>query len=156
VQTKHGKLARMLLSPTPMRVALPVWKGRISPVFDVATQVRVIEVEDGTPTSQRDLRLAYPGRVARLEELGIDVLICAAVSRPLEAACWVAGIEVVSEVCGPVDAVIEAYLDGSLEEGGYVTPGRASHRRPSADLVGPPKRTSQTTAAHTGRHARHH
>jgi predicted Fe-Mo cluster-binding NifX family protein len=146
----------MLLSPKPMRVALPVWKARISPVFDVATQVRVIEVEDGAATSQRDLRLAYPGRVARLEELGIDVLICAAISRPLEAAIWVAGIEVVSEICGPVEAVIEAFLDGSLEKGGYFTPGRASHRRLSTDLVGPPKRTSQRTAAHTESHARQH
>jgi predicted Fe-Mo cluster-binding NifX family protein len=114
----------MLLIEEGMRVALPVYSGRISPVFDVATHMRVVDIDDGTVIHTRDLCLAKLNRIARLEELGVDVLICGAISRPLEAACWVAGIEVVSEICGPADDVIGAYLNGSLAAEDYRSPGR--------------------------------
>jgi predicted Fe-Mo cluster-binding NifX family protein len=105
----------MLQSAMAMKVALPFWNGRISPVFDVAKNLRVLEIEHGTVTQTHNVRIEDGGRVARLEELDVDTLVCAAISRPLEAACWVAGVEVVSDVSGRLDEVIEALLNGNLE-----------------------------------------
>jgi predicted Fe-Mo cluster-binding NifX family protein len=124
-------------------------------VFDVATHVKVIEVDDGKIAHTFELRLDASNRVARLEEQSVDVLICGAISRPLEATCWVAGIEVLSEVCGPVDDVIEAYLNGSLGRQQYLSPGHAG-RGPG--FVEPPRRRERTRhrsvsrAGHSSRH----
>jgi len=126
----------MLLSSRPMKVALPVWIGRISPVFDVAQHVRVVEIEGKDVTRKEDVNLEDGNRVERLRALAVEVLICAGISRQLEAAFWVAGIEVVSEVCGRVDEVVEAYLNGSLAEEEYLTPGHAHHCHGFAELFG--------------------
>lgn len=105
-----------------MRIALPVWNGRISPVFDVAARFCVLDVKDDTITNRSDHYIRDESRVATLWELGVDVVICGAVSRQLEAALWVAGIEVVAEICGPVERVIEAFLRGVLADGAYFSP----------------------------------
>jgi len=138
-----------------MRVALPVWSDRISPVFDVATHMKVVDIDGRSVIRILDLRVARSNRVARLEELAVDVLICGAISRPLEAACWVAGIEVVADICGPVDDVIGAYLNGSLAAGDYQSPGRAD---PGRNLQWPIRRQERTRLrnnARVGRSPRH-
>jgi len=110
-----------------MRVALPVWNGRVSPVFDVAEHVCVLDVKDSAATHRTEHRIEDQSRVATLWGLGVDVVVCGAISRELEAALWVAGIEVVAEICGPVDRVIDAFLRGVLAEGAYFSPCH-SHR----------------------------
>ena len=97
-----------------MRIALPCWNGRVSPVFDVSRRLRVVDIEGGAISRNEEIRLENESRVAKLEGLDVEVLICAAISRPLEAACWVAGVQVVPEVNGPVDDVIDAVLEGSF------------------------------------------
>jgi predicted Fe-Mo cluster-binding NifX family protein len=105
-------MADLLLFTPSMKVALPIWNERVSPVFDVAKRLRVFEVEGRIITGTTDHSLDGGGRALRLSALGVDVLICAAISWPAEAALWVAGVEVIPEVCGPADEVVEAYLRG--------------------------------------------
>jgi len=62
-----------------MKVALATWNGRISPVFDVARQVLLVDIEDGREVSRREESL--PGtdpqaQADRLEALGAETLIC--------------------------------------------------------------------------------
>jgi predicted Fe-Mo cluster-binding NifX family protein len=139
-----------------MRIALPVWIGRISPVFDVARHVRVVETEENKVARKEDVDLEDGNRVERLRALAVDVLICAAISRQLEAAFWVAGIEVVSEVCGRVDEVIEAYLNGSLAEEEYLTPGHTHHCHGFAEHIGRQGEDFQRSEPHPESGVRHH
>jgi predicted Fe-Mo cluster-binding NifX family protein len=111
-----------------MRVALPVWNGRVSPVFDVAGRVRVFTVSGGLITGTSEHRLDDRGSVETLSWLGIDVLICSAISRPVEEELTEAGIEVLPEVSGPVEELIEAYLGGTLSEQRFLTPAGARGR----------------------------
>ncbi len=115
-----------------MRIAIPQWQGRVSPVLDAAANLLVVEVTDGQPASRREFHLAAPDPIERAQEIGregADVLICGALSWPLEAALSSAGIRVVSHVCGSVDAVLEAFLDGSLGRSTFVMPGCCGRRR---------------------------
>jgi predicted Fe-Mo cluster-binding NifX family protein len=99
-----------------MKVALPIWDDRISPVFDVARKLRVVEVEDGGEIDRIDHRVSPGSHVSLLSELGVEVLICSAISRALEASARSAGIEVIADVFGEVDEVIRAYLRDDLAE----------------------------------------
>jgi len=112
----------MLRLSDVMRVAVPICRGRVSPVLDVARRLRLVEPEGGVVASQSEHRLGGD-RAGEIGELGVNVLICGALSRGLEIGLGAQGINVVAGICGPVDEVLCAYLAGRLCERQFVLPG---------------------------------
>lgn len=115
-----------------MNVAIPIWQNRVSPVFDVAGEVVVARIRNGRLETSRQVPIAAPGPQARteaLQEAGVDVLICGAISSSMERAICAAGIEVISQTCGQVQAVLAAYLDGRLQQGEFLMPGCCGRRK---------------------------
>ncbi len=111
-----------------MRLAIPVWNGRVSPVFDTAGQLLVVDIEQGGERSRRSEELSgsFPAwRVRRLEELGVSVLICGGISRPLASMLAAAGIRLVPWTAGSVEEVLTAYLGGRLPDPRWLMPGCA-------------------------------
>jgi predicted Fe-Mo cluster-binding NifX family protein len=106
-----------------MRVAIPVWKGRISPVLNVARSFRIFDILDGTVVRASRHRLEGTSKTLALRELGVDVVICAAISSSLEATLWISGIEVISDFCGTADEIIDAFVSGDTEMGRFRSPG---------------------------------
>lgn len=97
-----------------MMAAFPIWNERIAPVFDTATRVRLVHREDEATTQLRDVSLADLSpfqKAARLAELGVGVLVCGAISRPLYAIVQSYGIEVVPHIAGDIEEVIAAWLN---------------------------------------------
>jgi predicted Fe-Mo cluster-binding NifX family protein len=115
-----------------MIVAIPVWQGRVSPVFDVAGQLLVIEV-DGSAEGERGhetLPDEIPERrVERLRAMGVETLICGAISRPLETMLAGNGIEVISRICGDAEEVLQAFLSAGLHEDKFAMPGCCGQKR---------------------------
>jgi len=118
------------------RIAIAHWDGLVSPVLDSAAEVLVVDTGSEPPErSVRQLGAVYmPQRVERLQDMGVDVVICGAVSNPLRHMMESAGMKVIPWTRGPVDAVLEAYLSGSLQDGPeaktYAMPGRRGGRGP--------------------------
>jgi predicted Fe-Mo cluster-binding NifX family protein len=116
-----------------MKVAIPQWQGRVSPVFDVAERVLIVDVEGGAVQARHEefcggaeLHL----RTKRLAEWGVDVLICGAISQALEFALCDTGIEVIPLRCGAVEDILAAYIGGRLAGKTFTMPGcRESRRR---------------------------
>jgi predicted Fe-Mo cluster-binding NifX family protein len=113
--------------------ALTVWEGRISPVFDVSREAIVLTVEQGSVTARHRESLAAPTpalRVERLVRLGIDTLVCGAISEPLRQALEARGVRVLGFVAGEVDEVASAFVAGSLPSAALSMPGcRGRNRR---------------------------
>jgi predicted Fe-Mo cluster-binding NifX family protein len=126
-----------------MRLVIPVREGRISPVFDEACRLLLVEVIGGEASFTHELPVRRLDVVAMVAELGADVVVCGAISRDLEERLLANGIEVVAEVRGAVPEVTRAYLDGSLGQPRFSMPGthgrRRRPRRPRArgDVVDP-------------------
>ncbi len=95
-----------------MKVAIPVWDGQVSPVFDVARRVEVYDLIERRVSRVSTRRLHSGQTAADLEADGVEVLICAAISTEAEAAMRIAGINLISEVCGPVDTIVAAFAQG--------------------------------------------
>ena len=116
-----------------MKVAIPTWNGRVSPVLDVAKHLLVVDIEANAEVarSKADLDETYlVARFKRICELGVEILICGAVSRPLEAALLSAGVRVIPQTCGPVEDVLRAFLSGRLTDEAFLMPGCCGrHRR---------------------------
>jgi predicted Fe-Mo cluster-binding NifX family protein len=100
-----------------MRIAIPIWEERVSPVLDSALNLMIVEVNDHKETS----RFMYPldehdlsRRCLRIKELDVNTLICGAVSSPFQRMLQASGIDVIQEISGVVEDVLTAYLQGNL------------------------------------------
>jgi predicted Fe-Mo cluster-binding NifX family protein len=94
------------------RIALPTWEGRVSPVFDVAEHLLIVDLDGASQRGRQSRRLGDAEPLVRAHVLTseeVDVLICGAISRPLEHVLAGAGIEVVSGICGRIDDVLRAF-----------------------------------------------
>jgi predicted Fe-Mo cluster-binding NifX family protein len=114
-----------------MRLALATWKGRVSPVLDASRQVLLLEVNDGKVVSRQEHEIGSEepfARAARLAELGVEALICGAVSRPLAEMIAARGVRLVPFVAGEAEQVVAAYLAGNLPSPGLAMPGCCGRR----------------------------
>lgn len=109
-----------------MRVAVPIFEGRISPVFDWAQRLLVID-HDGTNEQARSEEnlagLAPPFRPGRLAHLGVEVLLCGGISAPVAAMLESQGVSVIPGLVGEVDGVFEAFFAGRLPDPAFAMPG---------------------------------
>jgi predicted Fe-Mo cluster-binding NifX family protein len=124
-----------------MKIAIPDWQGRVSPVFDSASKALLVEATEGGQV-RREMA-SIPGddaleRARWLRRLGVEVLICGAISRHVETALAAAGIVVIPNTCGQVDDVLKAFLNGRLNEKGFMMPGTL-RRKLSSPGNGVPK-----------------
>ena len=108
-----------------MKLAISVCEDRVSNVFDFAQKAMVVELCDGRELDRVEVAVSGQGptRMARLRQLGVDTLICGAISRPLASAASVSGIRLLPYVTGSLDEVIEAYRKGKLDAKRFVQPG---------------------------------
>lgn len=115
-----------------MRIAIPVSDGRISPVFDAARRLLLVDIENGREVRRIEQIVDEQDlgpRARRVAGSGADVLICGAISRPLETMISSAGVEVIPHTCGLVDDVLSAFVSGGLTDQAFVMPGCCGRRR---------------------------
>ncbi|MBN1851245.1 MAG: NifB/NifX family molybdenum-iron cluster-binding protein [Pirellulales bacterium] len=115
-----------------MRAAIPICDGRISPVFDAARRLLLVDIENGREIWRTEQIMDEPEptfRARRIVEFGANILICGAISRPLEATLVSAGVEVIPQTCGQVEEVLRAFMAGQLTEQAFLMPGSCGHRR---------------------------
>ena len=109
-----------------MKVAIPIWAGRVSPVFDVAKNLIIAEIDQGRELGRAQEPLKEAGlaaRAGRVAELGVDVLICGALSQPLEAMLFAKGVRVIPWICGSVEDVLRAFVSGQPLPNLFLMPG---------------------------------
>jgi predicted Fe-Mo cluster-binding NifX family protein len=115
-----------------MKTAFSVWDNRIAPVFDVAQQIHLVETKAGRIVSEKLEALADDmpvQKVACLAELGVDILVCGAVSRPLQEMIAAYDIRIIPFVAGDLREVIEAWLAGKREIALFAMPGCCKKKR---------------------------
>ena len=115
-----------------MRVAIPVWEGRISPVFDTAKRISIVDVDKGIIASQFIIPFQenfIPRRAVILTRWRINILICGGVSAYLARLVAAQGIRVVPGIRGEVDEVLKAFCRGNISSSQYVMPGWRGWRR---------------------------
>jgi len=110
-----------------MKAAVTVWNGRVAPLFDVAGTLRLFSIEEGMAVKVSEV--SFPAESGVLQRTllmaghGISVLICGAVSNQVHRLLTSSGIEVHSFVSGDVEEVLQAFLDGKLDQKSFSMPG---------------------------------
>ncbi len=108
-----------------------MYGGRISPLFDTARRLLLVDIENGREVRRNEQvveELELGVQVRRTAGLRADVLICGAISRPLEALLSTAGVAVISQASGLAEDVLRAFASGQLTEQSFLMPGCRERR----------------------------
>ena len=121
-----------------MKIAIPIWGDVVSCAFDFAKRILVVDVENQNEKSRAEIQFIAESlneKVKKFKDLGVNVLICGAISQTLANMVELSGILVLSYVAGRVDDVLEAYLRDKLPQphlampGGWPGAGKGFRRR---------------------------
>lgn len=108
-----------------MKVGITVWGKRISPVFDAARTLLIVEIERGQLVGRQQFPL-WPGQTEEVVRLlcasGVEVLICGAISMEPAGQIEANGIRLLPFIAGRADQVLEGYAKG-FSITGYRMPG---------------------------------
>ena len=144
-----------------MRIALPIWLGRISPGADEATELLLVDVCDGAETGRETRRIdeySLPRRADAFSRLQVDQLICGEISQVLQQSLEAQGVRVQANIYGKADRVLGAFMAGRLDgPRSACRGGRPTVLPPqdhvSGDGASPPRRGQVPDARHRKRGA---
>ena len=103
----------------------------MSPVLDVAARLLLVRLKGEAKLERREIVLfeKQPEEiVGSLKRLGIEVVICGAISQEFQAALQRVGVQVLAQICGEIEAVIAAYRAGKLNSPEFIMPGCCRQR----------------------------
>ena len=109
-----------------MKTAFTVWNDRIAPLFDVAGKILLVESKAGNITAQTRVCLDDPLpalKARRLADLGVQMLVCGAISRTARNMITAYGIELAAYINGDLDTVIDAWRHDKLRTAVLRMPG---------------------------------
>ncbi|MBN2070451.1 MAG: NifB/NifX family molybdenum-iron cluster-binding protein [Candidatus Krumholzibacteriota bacterium] len=109
-----------------MKVAITIWNGRVSPVFDSACRLAVMDIGEKGDISSREFdvsTLSLAERKGQLEALGIDILVCGAISNRQAQLIESLGISIIPWVSAGISEVVTALSSGSIGEMDFLMPG---------------------------------
>lgn len=115
-----------------MKVAVPVSRNRISPVFDSAGNLLIVDFDDGRESSRRQVKMENGSpldRVNRLVDNGVEVLLCGAISRNVTGMVEAVDIRVIPFLTGDVEILLQAFIEGRVSDPKFLMPGRNARRR---------------------------
>jgi hypothetical protein len=108
------------------RIALPAFRGRVSPVLDTCDHLCLPHPDDKEQAAQRTVPmkgLSIYERTSEIKKLGIQFIICGAVSESFYNLLKEAGIDLRCGISGDIDEVIQAYHTGKLDQSRFRMPG---------------------------------
>ena len=139
-----------------VRLAIPSWNGNVSPVFDTARHLLLVDFDEKGETQRTTAILMANNpatRALHVRQLEIDILICGAVSMPLESMLQAQGVRLFPWVCGPVEDILKDFICqgtisaefsmpgcchrcraiGEADQGGVANETEAEDRAPNVD-----------------------
>lgn len=109
-----------------MRIAIPTWQQRVSPLFDTAERIVIADVANGQITQLSEERISNSSLINRanyLAERKVDVLICGGISGIMVSFLMRWNINVISGTMGDINSVLDGYINNTLENRDFRMPG---------------------------------
>ncbi len=115
-----------------MKIAIPVFNTRISPVFDWCKELIIIDDIYAQVKDMQTVAIANLSALERIDYLyvnGIKLLVCGAISQQLFTVAKTKGIRVISGISGQVKEIVTAVSSGKLDQNHFAMPGCKRARR---------------------------
>ena len=110
-----------------MKAVIPVFKNRVSPVFDWCSNLLVVEIQSGREVGRCKVASADTDPVRQADhvvELGADLVVCGGIGEILLGLFEVSHTRVITGVSGDIDDVLTALIAGELPHPRFTMPGR--------------------------------
>jgi predicted Fe-Mo cluster-binding NifX family protein len=117
---------RVAINARTMKTAIPLYRSRIAPLFDVAESFQLVNPmqHDDSEILLFTPKVCVAEKCLRLHEHGVNVLLCGAASRVCLKHLTGLGIEVHAFLTGDAHEVLQTFLhDGSAGLARYAMPG---------------------------------
>jgi len=109
-----------------VRVAIPIFRSRVSPVFDSCTRIMLVDIEHNQEIKRSEIyldELSLSERLAILQKSKVKTIICSGISDMLQNMLQSVKINLITGIAGEVDQVVAAYLSERLNEPQFNMPG---------------------------------
>ena len=109
-----------------IRIAIPIFHNRVSPVLDTCTRLLIIDFEGKVSVERREISFDIYSQSERFEivkKLKPDAVICCGISNVFDSMLQSAGIRLISGIAGDVEQVAEAFLSNRLDDPCFRMPG---------------------------------
>ena len=114
------------------RLAVTIWKQRISPIFDTTEKLLVVDIERDKPWREMQVQLDRYSALAniyRIFELEVNTLFCGAISGMYANMIQAQGIELISFLGGNARKVLQTYLHSAQGLSSFQMPGCKGQKR---------------------------
>lgn len=108
------------------RVAIPIFKMKVSPVFDSCTRVLLVDIENNREVDRKEIyldALSLTERVTILLKTGVSVVICGGISDVMEKILIGSKIDLITRITGEIEYVLKAYLTRGIYRSRFHRPG---------------------------------
>ncbi len=109
-----------------MKIGIPIWENKISPVLDTASRLLVVETDGQMENSRFETYMDVQDlshKCFRIQGTGVDILICGAVSKRFLEKLVALGVQIISGISGNPEDVLNAYLEGNIDDAKFLMPG---------------------------------
>ena len=108
------------------RIAIPVFKSRVSPVFDSCARLLLVDLDQKQEIARTEILFEGLSEIDRLKILktsGVSTVICGGISDGFYKMISNAEISVIIGMAGEVDQIFTAYRCNRLGEPCFYMPG---------------------------------
>lgn len=109
------------------RIAIPIFKSRISPVFDTCTKMLVIECDGAREIQRQEIyldKLSLYERQRILASLNVHVFICGGITETFQKMLKTPDNRFITGKTGGVEEILAAFLSGKIHLKKFQMPGR--------------------------------
>ena len=113
------------------RVAIPIFKSRISPVFDTCTKMLVFDCKAAKEIQRQEIylgKLSLYERQRILAGLNVNVFICGGITEVFQKMIETEDIQIITGRTGDVEEVFAAFLSGKIHTKNFQMPGYRSKK----------------------------
>lgn len=109
-----------------MDICIAGYQNRVATLLETATELRLYTLE-GTNVVQGGM-MAMPtagacSLPAYLKSMGVEIVICGGLGKAVKDGFEAMGIQIIPWVKGPIEEVLEAYLEDRMDA--MIMPGRS-------------------------------
>jgi predicted Fe-Mo cluster-binding NifX family protein len=108
------------------RIAIPVFKSRVSPVFDSCARLLLVDLEQNQEIARTEILFEGLSKIDRLKILknsGVSTIICGGISDGFYKMISNNEIPMIIGIAGEVNQVITAFRCSRLDEPCFYMPG---------------------------------
>ncbi len=113
-----------------IRVAIPTFKNRVSPVIDSCTHMLIVDIARSVEMERENVFLgdmSLAERFSIVKQLDVRVVICGGISEAFATMLKSFDVQLIDGIVGDIDVVLSAFKKDQLNSPTYYMPGFKSN-----------------------------